>query len=47
MPGLPCDVNVCLVPSEDNPVNDTTAASPQLLCDSESLNVFVVAECTK
>jgi hypothetical protein len=45
--GLPCDVNVCAVPSLDNPVKDTTASSPQLLWLSDNLNVLVVDAITK
>ena len=40
-------MNVCAVPSLDNDVIFTAAASPQSLCDSDSLKVFVVALWTK
>ena len=42
--GIPREANACSVPLDATDDKDIMAASPQLLCECDSLKVFTVLE---
>ena len=42
--GIPTETNVCSVPLDATDDKDIMAASPQLLCECDSLKVFTFFE---